>query len=571
MLVLAHYPTFGTKYPEYGEARDSTNPCIRLLEQAVQDGGLGGMLVMDRIPFRLQRSKSSDTPERLLPKAMINILQRLWAQVWKTASAPIAILLGKEQMQAYNQAYPKSTPLRLYDAAFYGGFDHVFIEWEDGQMFKAIRRLVFSVYHMESWLRKVWPGTLLGVKESLTTALALAFPLTKLLKAWNLPMQPLVAPKYLLSMVDLRNAGTSSDMAQSSAAAVKSNMLDTAMVGYFGHKTGPVQAVGPGRLLDTAVRLLLAECITGVEFAVSDLPSDIAKYAQPEMIEVGTENGYHIWTAKLVRSVYGIEADDKFAAVVPLLTASELKAFQHPHLQVFNSVPWPAIVRISRERLKTTSEQQTTEKFIARRFHKVVNRAPLQIAQQQTAIGPRGDVVKPLQWKTVQTTVKRPIIAELMKSSGPAPASLGLSDAEVQRLRAQEKANRAIAKRKVDAAAKLSQAQAGGSAPTTPQRDRGNTPKALSRQAADDLRSLTKYGWRRSGLAGVVNALVQRKKKAHTATYKDLLQADLDTGHRSCIEFEDRMLRRIRFEDRGKLSDEYRVRWDAVHAAQSDS
>lgn len=75
MVVMTHYPTFSTKQPLHGEAADLTNPCMRMLNRAVQ--GSAGLLIMDRISFRAQRNTPKDTPEDLLPPDLIALMTKL--------------------------------------------------------------------------------------------------------------------------------------------------------------------------------------------------------------------------------------------------------------------------------------------------------------------------------------------------------------------------------------------------------------------------------------------------------------------------------------------------------------
>ncbi|KAF7194629.1 hypothetical protein HII31_04135 [Pseudocercospora fuligena] len=392
LVMMAHYPTFRSERTSYGETADTSNPCIRLLDKAVQ--GLNRILVLDRIPFRLQREKMSDTPEDLLPADMVRLLSKLWKIIWDASQAVMGVLLGRKQVEAYRSAFPKSTALDLYDMPFYTNRVHAFIEWVPGQEKKTVRRMVYVVYHMESWLYQIWPQTLLGIRESLASALVFAFPSWNIGRTWNLPMAPLTSAERLLKSA-LRFLEPSqrqltyepepleqrTKQKQVPAAIHVSEQSAVKKAPTPIHVSGPpaidkVPAPIPvSRLFDYAVKLLLSEFLSGISMTLEDLPPAIQKWASPQRLEF-VKGSYLGWQATLIRAYNGLDTGvNPLADHLELLTDSEKRLLEHHDSRFFTSVLWPAVARLGHEYERTV--KLTARSFIYNRVTAAMKRALL--------------------------------------------------------------------------------------------------------------------------------------------------------------------------------------------------
>lgn len=414
MLAMAHYPTFTTKNAIRSETADVSNPCMRMLGKAVQ--GMDRILIFDRMPIRLKRQAVTDTPESIMPAELVKIFDPLWEKIWKASNAKTAILLGRLQAKNYASRFPQSTKVALYDETFYGNRIHMFVEWESGFEKLKVKRLVFVVYHMESWLRCIWPQTIISIKESMASALVFAFPTWAIGKTWNLPMKPLTSvPRLVRAITSKKSFARVSIKALSctDTKALRKTTVPHIDLRKSGRRTDIVRPelgdFGPGPSgvtyddLNIAVRLAVAEFVAGISFPVAELPADMARFAKYDSLDP-LEDSYNFWPASLTRAFHGLDVGtNPLHKHLHFLTDSEKDVVRHPHAHIFLTTMWPILIRMSRAyRDDFGIENREVNSMLHSCFQYALGRSPNTILNTLEARNAAGGLSRTFQLKTIE-------------------------------------------------------------------------------------------------------------------------------------------------------------------------
>ncbi|KAK3657519.1 hypothetical protein LTR56_002293 [Elasticomyces elasticus] len=145
-IASMHYLTYTVKNTQYQSIADTSNPCIRWIDDHFD---LDDMLLLDYYPNRMKRrTREEKVWERTIKSARGHeLLREHFKKIWAASEATTGIIFGRQNAHKYKASIPNKIPIKLSDTNIYSRDAHAYLELDSD---KNPKRITFLIYHPEA-------------------------------------------------------------------------------------------------------------------------------------------------------------------------------------------------------------------------------------------------------------------------------------------------------------------------------------------------------------------------------------------------------------------------------------